>query len=363
MKAIIVKPPLKGAEIKDIDDAIGREGNLKIKIIESGICGTDREIVNGNLSTAANPPDSNFMVLGHEAIGILREDAEHLRKGDVVMPINRRGCGKCINCITGRPDFCETGEFREAGIKKMHGFMKEYIYDNEQSLVLVPKELRHHAILAQPLSDLEKSLSEVFSVQKRLMWTCIDGTYNCRKALVIGTGSIGTLASLLLKSSGFSVYVANRRTASDKESKIFDSTGIKYLNAGDDLELVKQKGFTFDLIIETSGTDAELLTKSIRVLKNNGIIGLFGFSSFGTASLDYKDIQKIVYGSLAIVGLINGQKPHFERALLRLAEWNSTWPDITKLLITRTININDHDLVISALRKKETGEIKVKISW
>ncbi len=82
------------------------------------------------------------MVLGHEAIGgVVQEDGgESIRKGDLVMPVNRRGgCGHCLACLNGRPDFCETGGFVEAGIKGMHGFMRETYWDEERYLVRVPR--------------------------------------------------------------------------------------------------------------------------------------------------------------------------------------------------------------------------------
>ncbi|MGC8608967.1 MAG: alcohol dehydrogenase catalytic domain-containing protein, partial [Thermoplasmata archaeon] len=114
MKAITVRPPGQGAKIEDVDI---KETGLKVRILENGICGTDREIVNGVMSAAAVPDGYNYLVLGHEAIGRVEEDIRNFDKGTIVMPVNRRGCGKCINCLIGRPDFCETGDFREAGIK------------------------------------------------------------------------------------------------------------------------------------------------------------------------------------------------------------------------------------------------------
>jgi aldose 1-dehydrogenase [NAD(P)+] len=363
MKAITVKPPSKGAYISEIDLNQEKSEGLTVKILENGICGTDREIVNGIMHAASSPEGYGYLVLGHEAIGILEDDGDFLKKGDLVMPVNRRGCGKCLNCITGRPDFCETGLFIEAGISGMHGFMREKITNIEEYLVRVPRKIRDVAILAQPLSDLEKSFEEIIGIQKRMIWTCRDGTYNCRKALVIGTGPIGILMGLLLKSEGFMVYIANRREATEKESMIFGTVGIEYINTRNDFNSLHKSGALFDLVVEASGSSANLVTDSIRMLKNNGILGIFGFSSSGSAQLDPTDLQKLVYKSLSVVGLINGQKPHFQKAMLRLAQWNSIWPGITRELITKTVDINDRDSVLKALVSKEPGEIKVKISW
>lgn len=358
MKAIIVKPPAGGFEVQDVQI---QEKGVKIKIIENGICGTDREIVNGQLSAAAAPSGYNFMALGHEAIGEVMEDGGNFRKGDIVMPVNRRGCGRCLNCLLGRPDFCETGEFIEAGIKGMHGFMREYIYDSPEFLVHVPSDIRDIAIMAQPLSDLEKSLEEILTVQNRLYWKCSDGTYGCRQALVVGTGAIGILFSLLLKSRGFNVTIANRRDPTQAEARIFQEAEISFFNSSNGYGSLGTE-HTFDLIVEASGSDASILPSLLSLLKNNAVLGLFGFMRSGTANLSNFDIQNIVYKSVSVVGLINGQKPHFEAAMRDLVQWKHTWPGTIESMITK-VTINEVKRNENLLLNKQPGEIKMKIIW
>lgn len=358
MKAIIVKPPAGGFEVQDVQI---QEKGVKIKILEHGICGTDREIVNGQLSAAAAPSGYNFMALGHEAIGEVMEDGGNFRKGDIVMPVNRRGCGKCLNCLLGRPDFCETGEFIEAGIKGMHGFMREYIYDSPEFLVHVPPDIRDIAIMAQPLSDLEKSLEEILTVQNRLYWKCSDGTYGCRQALVVGTGAIGILFSLLLKSRGFNVTIANRRDPTQAETRIFQEAEISFFNSSNGYGSPGTE-HTFDLIVEASGSDASILPSLLALLKNNAVLGLFGFMRSGTANLSNFDIQSIVYKSVSVVGLINGQKPHFEAAMRDLVQWKHMWPGTIESMITK-VTINEVKRNENLLLNKQPGEIKMKIIW
>jgi aldose 1-dehydrogenase [NAD(P)+] len=359
MKSIVVVPPKTGFDLRDV--AIKGKG-IKIKIIENGICGTDREILNGQLDSASPPAGYDYLILGHEAIGKVLEDAGHFKKGDLAMPVNRRGCGKCLNCMLGRPDFCETGNFIEAGIKGMHGFMCEYIYDSPEFLVSVPEDIRDIAIMAQPLSDLEKSLEEIIAVQQRMYWKCADGTYGCRNALVIGTGTIGILFSLLLKSRGFNVAISNRREPSAKEHTIFMEAGITFFNSSGGYYALKEEN-KFDLIVEASGSDASLIPEILPLLRNNAILGLFGFTRSGTASISHEDLQAIVYKSIAIVGLINGQKPHFEQAMRDLILWKHIWPETARSLITGTIGIDDIKPNSELLMAKKPGEIKTKILW
>ncbi len=357
MKSIIVKTPEKGAEIKDIN-LTGK--GIKIKILENGVCGTDREIVNGEMKSAGLPGGFDFMVLGHEAIGRVMEDGNIFKKGDIVMPVNRRGCGKCLNCLMGRADFCETGDFVEAGIKGMHGFMREYIYDDEQYLVKIPEDIMDIAIMAQPLSDLEKSLEEILNVQNRMYWKCPDGTYGCRSALVTGTGPIGILISMLLKSRGFNVTIANIRDASEREARIFDETGIKFFNSSNGYGNINKK---FDLVFESSGSNSSLIPQLLGLLRSNGFLGLFGFMRKGIAQISSADWQSFIYRSITITGLINGQKPHYEMAVRDLVEWKHIWQKSTASLITNKVSINENEKVLNTLSSKKPGEIKTKIVW
>mgnify|MGYP001770713886 CR=1 FL=1 len=365
MRAIIVKPPRPGVEIADVSGPVRHgSGVVKVRIVENGICGSDREIVKGRLTTARPPPGKDWLILGHEALAVVEESLDpRFKPGDLVMPINRRSYGgKCLNCLVGRPDFCEAEEFVEAGMVGMDGFMVEYWYDDPKYLVKVPKNVADIAILAQPLSDLEKSVEEVLNIQRRMIWTCDDGTYNCRRALILGTGSTGTLLALLLRTYGFEVYVANRRDPLENEAKIAEEAEITYVNyAKEGLDKLKKIGF--DLVVDTTGSSASLIRHAVEMLKPNGVLGLFGFPSEGEASLSYDLIQRFIYRSNVIVGLINGQKPHFQQALAHLAQWKTVWPGVVKRLITRVVSINDTQEVVRVLNEKERGEIKIKIAW
>ena len=362
MKAIIVKPPNPGVQISDVNEKeLDNYGKVKIRTLFNGICGTDREIVNGKLTTSNLSRKKNYLVLGHEAIGIVEEPCCGFSKGELVMPVNRRGCGKCLNCLVGRPDFCETGEFVEAGIHRIDGFMREYWYDDPKYLVRIPKELEDIGILAQPLADIEKSIEEILNVQKRIpVWTCDDGTLNCRKVLIVGTGPIGTLFTLLFRTYGLEVWMANRREPSETEQIIIEETKTNYFNSRNGYENLKEK---FDVIIDATGADAGLLNSLLPHLNRNGVLGLFGFPTSGSFSIDFKSVQEIIHTSKVIVGLVNGQKPHFQQAVVHLASWKTLYPKVSKMLITRTVSINNDREVLKVLQEKEPGEIKIRIQW
>src|ERR1044072_3101278 len=84
-----------------------------------------------------------------------------VKVGDYVVPTVRRGCPEnCMSCEQMRQDFCYTGHFTERGINGAHGFMTEFVVDDEKYMNVVPPELRDFAVLLEPLTIAEKALMQ-----------------------------------------------------------------------------------------------------------------------------------------------------------------------------------------------------------
>jgi threonine dehydrogenase-like Zn-dependent dehydrogenase len=92
-----------------------------IKIKRIGICGTDLHAFEGTQPYFEYP-----RVLGHELAGelIAFDDAPGFCAGEAVTFIPYLNCGKCIACISGKPNCCT--DLRVFGVHQ-DGGMKEYI--------------------------------------------------------------------------------------------------------------------------------------------------------------------------------------------------------------------------------------------
>ena len=165
MKAVGVIPNKREvALLQHRMPTISSPTEAKIRTIEVGICGTDREICTFAYGTP--PEDNEYLVLGHEALGEIVEvgaGVSRFQPGDLVVPTVRRPCphDRCPSCRDARQDFCFTGDFTERGIKMVHGYMTEYFVEDEAHLNIVPKELRDVAVLVEPLTVAEKALAQV----------------------------------------------------------------------------------------------------------------------------------------------------------------------------------------------------------
>ena len=113
-----------------------REDEIKIRIIRVGICGTDREEVSGGRADA--PQGQKELVIGHEMFGQVAgvgSSVTRVKPGDYAVFTVRRGCGECASCIMNRADMCQTGKYRERGIRGLDGYQIEFVVDQEKYVV------------------------------------------------------------------------------------------------------------------------------------------------------------------------------------------------------------------------------------
>ena len=180
MKAGAVTPGQKdSARLVEMAVPSPARGEVLVKILEVGIGGTDMEINNGQYGEP--PPSHDFLVLGHEAIGVVENSGSTgFREGELVVPLVRRPDG-CINCRSGYSDMCLEGNYRECGIRGAHGFLREYLAEEPQFLVRVAGDLRHVAALTEPMSIATKGLPHAIEFHRR-------SANPVQVALVLGAG-------------------------------------------------------------------------------------------------------------------------------------------------------------------------------
>jgi threonine dehydrogenase-like Zn-dependent dehydrogenase len=166
MKAVAVFPGSHQVKIIEQEDPrLSKPDQVMMRMLDVGICGTDKEICTFEYGTP--PAEDDHLVIGHESLAEIVQAGpavERFQAGDLVIPSVRRPCphADCLACRSGHQDYCYTGDFRERGIKEAHGYMTEYVVDREQYLNLVPADLREIAVLAEPLTIAEKALEQIF---------------------------------------------------------------------------------------------------------------------------------------------------------------------------------------------------------
>src|SRR3546814_6995719 len=114
-----MNPGVRESDVIEIDEPqLTAATQVKLKVLEVGICGTDREEVLGGRANA--PAHAQYLVIGHEMLGQTVETGAAVSAvsvGDYAVLTVRRGCGKCEACRHNRSDMCYTGNYSERGIK------------------------------------------------------------------------------------------------------------------------------------------------------------------------------------------------------------------------------------------------------
>ena len=341
MKAAAVYPDKKTlAVVADFPEPkLESPTSVKLKILNVGVCGTDREIA--SFLYGVPPAGSEYLVIGHECVGEVIEvgpEVTGLKPGDVVIPMVRRPCShpECIACRAGRPDFCYTGDYRERGIMKMHGFMTEIVVDDVRYMNPVPAAIRSVAVLVEPLTIAEKALIQVRQIQARLPW-------RSRTAVVLGAGPVGLLGALTLRLHGFEVTVYSKDREPNASADIVKAIGGRYISALDrTVDQMAADVGAIDMVYEAAGS-SQLAFNVLHVLGNNGILVLTGVpGDHGPIPFDTDTaMHNMVLKNQCVLGTVNAGKDAFEHAIADLTAFYAKWPNAVSGLITGRFPIDD----------------------
>jgi threonine dehydrogenase-like Zn-dependent dehydrogenase len=352
MKAIAVIPERR--EVRLIEQeapALYGPRDVKVRILDVGVCGTDREICRFEYGTP--PPAGPHLVIGHESLGEVLEvgsEVTRVRPGDLVVPMVRRPCvhDDCAACRAEHQDFCFTGDFRERGIKEAHGFMTEQIVDDERFMNVVPSALRDVAVLVEPLTIAEKALAQIWQVQQRLPWACAvtPGTPrgHCHRAVVIGAGPVGLLGAMALVHAGFDTTVYSRGAAPNAKADVVAAIGARYVDAEQTSveELARRVG-NIDVVYEAAGA-SQVAFEVMRVLGTNGIFAFTGVPGRrGPISVDTDLLMRnLVLKNQVVLGTVNASRGVFEAAIADLGAFVERWPAAVRGLITGRFPLEEH---------------------
>ena len=260
MLALVTEPGhADTTRVEDVPAVEAREGEVLLRTLEVGVCGTDREISEGHFG--APPVDKPLLVLGHESLAVVERDGYGFTRGQLVTAIVRRSCGHCLACAEESPDSCLTGDYSERGIARLDGYDRELVAEDPAQLVAIPKSLGRLGVLAEPASICERALRHSRTIGGRQPW-------QLERALVIGAGAIGLLTTYLLRLADVEVTTASL----EPENELVEQSGAHYVSThGTELSSLGK----FDLVIEAAG-NAQLMAESLGLLRRSGVACLLG---------------------------------------------------------------------------------------
>lgn len=253
---------------------VPKENEVLVKLEYVGICGSDLHYYE---TGAIGSKKVQFpFVLGHEPGGVVVEvgsGVTHLKAGDRVALEPGKTCGHCEFCRTGRYNLCPDVVF--FATPPVDGVFQEYV--------------AHEAALCFKLPDsvstLEGALIEPLAVGFHA--AIQGGAHMGQTAVVMGSGCIGLVTMMALKSMGVSrVYVVDVLENRLQKALELGADGVINGANADVVEEVGRltKGMGCDLVVETAGAQATAV-QAIHMAKKGAVIVMVGYTKSGEVTL------------------------------------------------------------------------------
>src|SRR5690348_15381006 len=184
MKAVVYDAPRSYA-VKEIPTPQAAAGEVRIKVGQVGVCGTDLHIHEGDFN-AVFP-----LVPGHELVGVVDQVGDAVggfRVGEQVSVNPNVYCGRCDYCLAGRLIHC--ADLKGYG-SNFPGFLAEYVTVPQGLVFSVEGLPRDTAVFTEPAACAMHGVESL-------------GIRPGASALVFGAGPTGLLLAQLIASGGAS---------------------------------------------------------------------------------------------------------------------------------------------------------------
>src|SRR4026208_1921639 len=360
MKAIAVKPgrpntvhltELAAPKVSDIANGRG----VLVRVLRVGVDGTDKEINAAEYGQA--PPGCDFLIIGHESFGQVEAvgpNVTEVRPGDYVVATVRRPGSRIYDLMAtteltpGSPDV-------ERGISLRHGYMSEYYVDDAEFIVKIPQGLKEVGVLLEPTTVVEKGITQAYEIQRRLR------VWKPKRAAVMGAGTIGLLATLVLRLQGMQVTTFGKTPKPYLNSDLIEAIGATYQSTEElsILEGAKKYG-PFDIIFEATGF-SPVVFDSMQALGKNGVLVLSSVTG-GNRKIEVpadKINLEFLLGNKVMVGTVNANREYFEMGVKDLAQAEAEYPGWLSRLLTHPVKGLENYRELFAKLTNPNGAIKV----
>jgi glucose 1-dehydrogenase len=337
-----------------LDDVPEGRGVL-IKILNVGVDGTDKEINAAEYGAA--PAGEDYLIIGHESFGRVESvgpNVTEFRPGDYVSLTVRRP-GSSLYDKIGTYDMTTDDVYFERGINLRHGFLAEYAADAPEYIVRVPENLMDVGVLMEPMSVAQKAIEQAYRIQQRLR------VWKPKRAAVLGSGTLGLLATLVLRLRGLEVTTFGNTTPPFLNSRLIEEIGAKYVSTKElSLTDASSKYGPFDLILEGTGY-SPLVFEAMNVLAKNGVLAMVSVTG-GSRQVEVPS-DKInlgfVLGNKVAFGSVNANREYFESGVKDLSTAELQYPGWLRKLLTHPVKGLENYTEMIRLLTEAKGAIKV----
>lgn len=335
-------------------------GAVLLRMLASGICGTDKHTYRGETEQYAGTDHASStpfpIIQGHENVGVVEAigdggatafDGSPLEVGQRVVPAPNRACGVCEYCIDDYPYyFCRNLEnygnsLTSANAPHLLGGWAELMYVQPRTpIFVVPDGLPTQVAVLTELFAVTHSLDLAAAMPRP------GGFRQGDTVVVVGTGPIGVVHVAKASIMGAAQVLTIDPFAPRVElARSLGATGTIAANADDPTvrEFVRSAtgGRGADVVVDATGHPSSF-GPSLDMLRDGGtLIEVGAFVDLGTVPINP---ASILGRNLTIVGVAGEDARAYDRTLAMLAEHHHRLP--FDRAVTHTFALDDVELAM-----------------
>src|SRR5437868_12818759 len=194
MKALVKRSREVGLWLQDVAVPDVGANDVLVKVLRTGICGTDVHIYNWDAWAQKTIPVP--MVVGHEFVGRIEAvggNVSDFQLGDIVSGEGHVVCGHCRNCLAGRRHLCK--DTKGIGVNRPGAFA-EFIALPQTNVWV------HDAADGSHLSSISRDVQSIFDPFGNAVHTALSFDVLGEDVLITGAGPIGVMAAAVVRHAG-----------------------------------------------------------------------------------------------------------------------------------------------------------------
>jgi threonine 3-dehydrogenase len=340
VKALVKSRPEPGLWLEDVPVPEPGINDVLIRVLLTGICGTDLHIYDWDPWAQATIPIP--MVIGHEFVGevaAVGSNVADFQPGEIVSGEGHVVCGRCRNCLAGRRHLC--AHTKGVGVNRAGAFA-EYI-------VLPMSNIWRHS------GKVDLETAAIFDPFGNAVHTALSFPVLGEDVLITGAGPIGIMAAGVVRHAGARHVVIT--DVNPKRLALAEKMGVTLaVNSTETRlsEVQKKLGMQegFDVGLEMSG-NASAFREMLENMSHGAKIAMLGIPA-GEMAIEWK---QVIFNMLTLKGIYG-------------REMYETWYKMTVMLesgldikpvITHRFSWREYEKGFAAMRSGDAG--KVILDW
>jgi threonine 3-dehydrogenase len=340
VKALVKSQRQPGLWLENVPEPQPGINDVKIRVLISGICGTDLHIYEWDSWAQSTIPVP--LIIGHEFVGEVAEvgsNVNDFQPGDIVSGEGHVVCGRCRNCLAGRRHLC--AHTVGVGVNSPGAFA--------EFIVLPMTNIWKH----NPNVDLE--VAAIFDPFGNAVHTALSFPVLGEDVLITGAGPIGIMAAAVVRHAAARHVVIT--DIKPKRLELAEKLGVTLaVNTAETriADVQKKLGMHegFDVGLEMSG-NAVAFREMLANMSHGAKIAMLGIPA-GEIAIDWKHV---IFNMLTLKG-IYGREMY--ETWYKMSVMLESGLDI-KPVITHRYKWNEYEKGFAAMKAGDSG--KVLLDW